>query len=207
VIRCKRVVADKFVVQRPGEKNAAVLEVGKPIQGILSFRTNTEHFPLTLALFPGGSPVIRLASPKGDRRVKLTVLPDDGNASLELERNPSSQMSLEAFSDGLSALSMRAEGESHNIGLSVNNNGPHFALSDKLGKLRLSLATGSQGTGVLLFDGMANLRSSMHDRLEDTSLSFFDHRVRTRLELTRDAADGTRIRLLDPDRKKQQILR
>jgi hypothetical protein len=204
VSRCKCLVAERFVVQGPDDKQVAILTRSGGIP-LLAFNSPRDDNSLTLALLPDGGPIIKLDRPQGAGSAVLTIA-EDGSPYLKLKHNDSSLVSFRVHGDDECSLDIAEEGSQNAARVAMTKHGPKISLTDKLGKLRLALSSRPEGTVVLLHDQGEVLRSSMHHSPTASSLTFLDRKQATRLDLTRDSL-GTRVLLLGPDADEQLLLR
>jgi len=203
VIRCKSVVADKFVVQGPGETIAAVFTRAAAMP-YLAFGPG-EKSPLYLAVQADGISTVRFRNRQSDSNMSFTVSPN-GDATLLLQRNLSGSnlIMLCAPGRGHPSLGLRDEHQIDRMNIIVNDNGSLVTLADKKKKLRLGLTANPQETGAVLSDDSPRARSTLIDGPNGTVLSFTDRR-KTRLALTNAGLRGPKILMDTPDGMKELV--
>ncbi len=204
VIRCKVLVAEKFVVQGPDGGQVAVFTRSRGVP-VLALQSPRQDGSVLLGVLPNRDLIIDLRRRQGAANVVLSIAPD-GSPSLRLRRNASNKISVRADSDGECNLSIGEEVGGNGARIAVTKDGSIVTLTDKLGKTRLSLSGLPEGPLLFLFDQMEAMRSSMHHRRTETSVNFFGPNQASRLELRRDVR-GTSVLLLGPDANEQLLIR
>lgn len=207
-LKANTVVADKYEIQGPNGKTAAMFYRSDSGDARLVFLDDKEHLRLAIGLLSGGRPGITMFDQNNKQKLSLAILPDGDAPGLVLfddQGNPSINLSVIKDSGPQLAMGSADKGRI-TMGLSKDGE-PSVLLCSKGDKPRMNLQLVDGAPSIRFYDANQVIRTSWGLKADGSpSFSLSDDQSRVRLMISTGVAGQPFIRIDDPDNKTSKLL-